>query len=761
MKVTIDGQPLEVADKMTILDLARDKGIYIPSLCHYPGLLPFTACRLCLVAVKGRPALAPACGTFIEDGMDVTTNSPALQKIRRQILELILSGHANARRAGDDKGARVEDLSPIRETGQAAGGSLVSNNGGCEFRKLLNYLKPDQARFPSLDGTLEIRKDDPLLDRNYNLCVLCGRCVRICHEVRGVSALAFVYRGSRAGVGTALGRRLLETDCQFCGACLDVCPTGALTEKSVKAEVQPDAEKNTICAFCGQGCQLTLALKQGKILGSVPAKQGNVNRGQACLKGRFLIAEAIYHRNRVVRPLIRKNGKLEETTWDEALAVVAQKLSGFEARDIVIAVSGHDSCEDIFALEKFGSAGLKTENMAGHGDFTAPARFRDFALGQGFEPRLNFHISEIGLAKTIVLFHENLAVSQPMVWLEVYKAIRTGAKLIIVGPGELCLRRCASSWIKLRPGQESELLTGLSKILLESGHAADYGKMDGFGAFKKSLEEFELSKAAACLGIQEEKLLKLALFLEKRKPAAFLFGAEFCESSSGTENLAALWNLALQTQGRIVPLSSECNSRGALEISASVRGKDGHPGRIIRDICGGSFKALYLAGSFLRLGKKPAVFLVIQDSYLDGNSDFADVILPQTTFAEAEGTFVNVEGRLQKFDRAIEPQAEAKPGWLIISELARKMGMAGFSYRSASDAFHELAGRVEAFRGLSWEQLTPGPFLHEQEANFRKFAVAEALSGGEAAANIAAGTDTYKGLEMSRDIKDLRSIRGR
>jgi formate dehydrogenase major subunit len=211
----------------------------------------------------------------------------------------------------------------------------------------------------------------------------------------------------------------------------------------------------------------------------------------------------------------------------------------------------------------------------------------------------------------------------------------------------------------------------------------------------------------------------------------------------------------------LVPLSSESNARGALEISAFFRKKDGPPGRIIQGISSGSFLTLYVVGSFLQPGKKPAAFVVIQDSYLNGNSDFADVILPQTTFAEAEGTFVNVEGRLQKFERVIEPLGDSRPGWRIISQLAQKMGMAGFSFRSASDVFQELTGRVPAFHGLGREQLTGGVFLREPEADRRRFAAAEAFAGVDAAPSIAAGPDVYKGLDMVRDIKDLRSIRGR
>ncbi len=761
MKVTVNGHCFEVLEKMTILDLAREKGIDIPSLCHYPGLKPFSACRLCLVAVKGRKIFSPACSTPIEEGMDVTTNSPALHKIRRQILELILSERANDCLICGDRSRRSGHPSTTRGIARTAECSRSSIDGPCDFRKAIDALKPDLTKYPPINGALEIRTDDPLFDRDYNLCILCGRCVRVCHEVRGVSALAFVNRGSRTMVGTPLGRRLFETSCQFCGACLDVCLTGALTEKSRKAGVLPDAEKVTVCGFCGQGCHLTLALQQGKILGSVPAKLRHVHQGQACVKGRFLVAEAVYHRHRIVRPMVRRDGKLKETTWDAVLTAIAQKWSGFEARDIAIVGSAQDSCQDVFALQKFGREGLKTENIIESWPVTAPARFRHFGRAQGLLPRLNFDISDIGRARTIVLFGENLTVSQPIVWLEVYRAVRRGAKLIIVGPQELCIRRCASSWIKLQPGQEIGLLTGISRILLESSHAPEFAKIDGFDVLKKSLEEIKLSEVAAGLGFQEEKMLKLALLLEKRRPVVFLFGTEFCSGSPGAANLAALWNLALQTQASLMVLASENNARGVLEISESFHKLAGDRGRIIQDISGGSFKALYLVNALLRLDKKPAAFLVVQDSYLNGNSDFADIVLPQTTFAEAEGIFVNVEGRPQKFEQAIEPWGDSKPGWWIVSELARKMGIAGFSYKSAADVFQDLASRIPAFQGLSRERPEGGIFLVEPEPDGTKFAPVGALEACDGAASLSGGPDNYKGLDMGRDIKDLRLIRGR
>jgi predicted molibdopterin-dependent oxidoreductase YjgC len=324
----------------------------------------------------------------------------------------------------------------------------------------------------------------------------------------------------------------------------------------------------------------------------VPSEKGAVNRGQACVRGRFLVREAVHHQNRIGKPLVRKHGRLEETTWDEALGTVAGKFAGYGAQDIAAMSAAQDSCEDLFVLQKFFREGLKTNNIGGAEDFSPQTHLRNFGRGQKIELPLNFKIGDIAQAKTIVLFGENLPVTQPVIGLEVYRAVRKGAKLVIIGEEEHGLNRCASAWIRIPLKQAHVMLTSISRLLLDRNNSGDAPHIDGFSEFRKSLQGGILRDVLPSLNLEEEKLLKLALLLEKRKPAAFLFGAQFSKGAPGLTNLSALWNLSLQTQGLLIPLCVENNSRGAMEIAGYFHNNEARAGRIFASINKGAYRAV-------------------------------------------------------------------------------------------------------------------------------------------------------------------------
>ena len=768
MKIILNGIEIKTEERKTILEVAREKNIFIPSLCDHPRLAPFTGCRLCIVEIKGRKEFPPSCGTYIEEGMEIKTDTPRIKKLRRQILELILSEHPNACLVCNEKENCDEYKSTIRKVGEITGCVLCSNNGRCELQEVVEALKIDKVNYSSVYRNLDIKKLDPFFDRNYNLCILCGRCVRICQEVRGASALSFVYRGTQAVVGTVLDRPLLESGCQFCGACVDVCPTGALSERVIKYETLPEETRRTICALCSIGCELRVDLKKDRILSSQPVADGIANRGQACVKGRFTIRDVVSSSKRILKPLIKKRKEFEEVNWEEALEYVAERLKKYKGKEVGMITSPQLSCEEGYLFYKFAKNVLKTKYVSSATRYSALALYREMAEKKDLPLVLNFKIDNISEAETLFLIDEDLTVSHPIIWLEVLEAVRRGAKLVFASPVKAPLNRFSSAFLRFRPGAEFYLLAFLSKFILEARKGRDLSQIKGGSSFRKFLDRLDSSQAFELTGLSDEELKETSnLFLE-RKPSVFLFGAGLTQSSSGKENLTALWNLALQTEARIIPLGLENNLRG-ISVVEEYFGLDSMGFHHIHNgLSSGEIKFLYLAGPGPHLKKIKPEFMVMQDSYVSENTKLADVVFPSTTFAETEGVAVNVEGRVQRWERIIEPLEEAKPDWWIVSQLAQKMGHKDFSYKRPSDIMKEIRRHIPGLAKITYAALEKGReiFIQEKKKGEKKFIVPRVTPELQQTRKkypylllFDYSLDYYRNLALCEEIKGLRIIR--
>jgi predicted molibdopterin-dependent oxidoreductase YjgC len=758
MKVTIDGRPLEVGGNPTILEAARIHGLYIPSLCDHPRLDPFTACRICLVSVQGRRGSIPACATAVEEGMTVVTDSAELRSLRRGVLELLLAEHPNACLVCAEKASCTERKSTIRKVGEVTGCVLCPSDGRCELQRVVEHVGLDRIPFPSVLRNGEPRRDDPFLDRDDNLCILCGRCVRVCHEVRGASALAFLNRGSRTVVGTSLGKRLLDSGCRFCGACLDVCPTAALTERAARYERRPELRKPVLCALCGQGCVLDLGLASGRLIESRPADEGPANRGQACVKGRFILRDVVGHPRRLSAPLVRRNGKLVEATWDEAIGEAA---AGLRAREdsFGLVVSAQDCCEDLWALAKL-ARGAFPSPLVGLAEDIVPFRaLRELGAKGAGEVPLGVRFSEAAAARLFFVFEEALPLTAPILGVEVHQALRKGAKLVMIGADETCHDRCAAARVKLGPDQAGLFLLALLKVLTEDDHGRDRSSA-GYAELKRSLRDLALGKLLGTLKLSEERLHRIVVYLEKRRPAGFIFGPRFAAGPWGPRNVAALWDLALLTGGTLIPVAWEANARGAVEILGTL-GSSVRPALLDT---AEKASGLLVSGSGLGGERKDGGFVVAAAAFLDERTALADVVLPRTVFAEQEGTWVNVEGRVQRSGPALDPAGASRPVWRIAADLAAALGAAERVPASAAEVFAELAAGVPAFGPVPAAFRSGSPaFLEEKLSGAAAFVpIPEATTVFDPAAGPALrNPDEFLGLRLDLEVKSLRIARRR
>jgi predicted molibdopterin-dependent oxidoreductase YjgC len=335
INLTINGKTITVPKGKTVLEAAQSGGIYIPTLCYYPDLKPYGGCRVCVVEIEGMRGLPPSCTTPATEGMKVHTETDAVNAVRRTVMELLIADHPS------------DCLT-------------CSADQHCELQKVAAYLGMREIRLPKKSPTIAVDESNPFFELDRNKCILCARCTRACNEITCVGAIDMANRGYSMKVSTFGDGLLFDSICQSCGECVARCPVGALAPKK---RTVLTTEVETTCPYCGVGCSMVLGIRGEKIVSVRGNPQGQSNKGKLCVKGRYGIDEFVHASDRLTTPLIKKNGKLESSTWDEALNLIASKLSSYPPQEVAVISSSRTSNEDNYVAQKFARAVLGTNNV--------------------------------------------------------------------------------------------------------------------------------------------------------------------------------------------------------------------------------------------------------------------------------------------------------------------------------------------------------------------------------------------------------------
>ncbi len=752
VKIKIDGEDIKAIKGETILEAAMRHGIEIPNLCYSKKVSHTAACRLCIVKINGKPNTFPSCTMPVAEGMDIIAFDDELESARKMVLDMTLSNH------NDDCISCTKD-------------------GGCELQDLaFRYsLGKKERKLPPIWEELDKHTDlsSPVLKYNASKCIQCQRCVKACQEVQGKGHLSFVNRGINTTVGTGY-EEWKDSKCDGCGECIQICPVGAITTKQVYGDLKRIREKDieqrhtTTCPYCGVGCQLSVATK--KVHSETGMKDAIIkvcgaellpNHGKTCVKGRFGL-DFVNRKERLTKPLVRKNGKLVEVEWDEAIVYAAGKLANIKAKHGADSIAGLSSArctnEENYLFQKFIRSVIGTNNVDHCARLCHASTVAGLATTLGSGAMTN-SIAELEFAKVILVTGSNTTETHPVIGSLIKRAVMyNGAKLIVVDPRKIELTRYATLWLRQKSGTDVAWINTMLNVIINDGLANEKfiaEKTENYEAMKEIVAKYKPEDYEEITGIPANKIreaAKLFATAEDNK-GSIVYSMGITQHSNGTDNVKSCANLAMITgnigveNSGVNPLRGQNNVQGACDMGALPNVYPGYQavvlpashakfekawnaklspnlGLTIVEIMNaaykGDIKALYVMGenpmvsdpniNHVEKAIKNLDFFICQDIFLTETAKLADVVFPATSFAEKDGNFTNTERRILPIKTIVDAPGEARDDWRIIQGLAQGMGRF-WNYASIKDIIDEINQVTPQYGGITFERIQNGERL--------------------------------------------------